>query len=81
METNSVSRDDDDALDGGEASGRDLDPEYQDLLSQQNKQQRLLEHGGKFGIYYYHMNNLYMPKLQSGKGFQKLTALYTRLKQ
>ena len=51
METNSVSRDDDEAVDGGEPSGRDLDPEYQDLLSQQNKQQRLLEHGGKFGIY------------------------------
>ena len=46
-----MSRDNDDAVHGGEPSGRDLDPEYQDLLSQQNKQQRLLEHGGKFGIY------------------------------
>ena len=44
-----MSRDNDDAVDGGEPADRDLDPEYKDLLSQQNKQQRLLEHGGMLG--------------------------------
>ena len=44
-----MSRDIDDAMDGGEPADRDLDPEYKDLLSQQNKQRRLLEHGGMLG--------------------------------
>ena len=42
MSRNQEKQDDD----GARPPDRDLDPEYHDLLSQQNKQQRLFEHGG-----------------------------------
>ena len=49
MEARNIPRDSGNAaVRSGETSGRDLDPEYQDLLSQQNKQQRLVEHGGRY---------------------------------